>query len=142
MVESATSAGTIHSRSGALRAAQAAEAKKGHDTIVLDVRAVTLLADYFVIVGGETATQVRAIAEAIDAGMAKIGYTSSAVEGKREARWVLIDYGDVIVHVLRQEERRYYKLEQFWNQALIVDRGEWVAGGNEEKAGYLDSRRR
>jgi len=117
---------TIDSRKAAFTAANVAEEKKGHGGLVLDVRQVTLLADYFVIVGGETATQVKAIVEAIDERLTKLGYEPRGIEGKQEGRWVLLDYGDLIVHVLQERERNFYKLEQFWNQALIVDRKLWA----------------
>lgn len=116
---------TIDSRSAAFLAANAAESKKAHGTVILDVRDITLLADFFVIAGGETSTQVKAIVDAIDEGLSTAGYKPHALEGKREGRWVLLDYGDVIVHVLQDKERTFYKLEQFWNQALVVERKEW-----------------
>lgn len=117
----------VDSRLAAFAAANAAEAKKGHGTIVLDVRQITLLADYFVITGGDTANQVRAQVEAIDKKLAQLGYRLRSCEGKAESRWVLLDYGDIIVHVLHEKERSFYKLEQFWNHALIVDRKKWLA---------------
>lgn len=114
------------SRDAAFLAANQAEAKKGHGTVVLDVRQVTLLADYFVITGGDTANQVRAIVDAVDQTLSEKGLRARGIEGKQDGRWVLLDFGDVIVHVLQEKERNYYKLEQFWNQALIVDRQEWL----------------
>lgn len=106
-------------------AANAAETKKAHGTVVLDVSKVTVLADYFIITGGDTANQVRAIVEAVDECLTKLGYRQRSIEGKREGRWVLLDYGDIIIHVLHEKERNFYKLEQFWNHALIVPRDEW-----------------
>ncbi len=114
-------AATINSRNAAFTAANIAETKKGVSTMVLDVRQVTLLADYFVIVGGDSTPQVRAIVEAIEAGLSALSYPPRSIEGKRDGRWVLLDFGDVIVHVLQSKERNYYKIEQFWNHALIVD---------------------
>ncbi|HNB23043.1 MAG TPA: ribosome silencing factor [Candidatus Melainabacteria bacterium] len=93
--------------------------------MLLDVREVTVLADYFVITGGDSPSQVKAIVEAVDAKLEPLGCKALGIEGKSESRWVLLDYGDVIVHVLHEKERGYYKLEQFWNQALVVDRSEW-----------------
>ena len=127
-VETRSPATTIDSRSAAFLAANTAETKKAHGTVVLDVRNVTLLADFFVIAGGETSTQVKAIVEAIDEVLSTRGYKPHALEGKKEGRWVLLDYGDVIVHVLQDKERTFYKLEQFWNQALVVERKEWSEG--------------
>lgn len=117
---------TIDSRSAAFIAANIAETKKGIGTLVLDVRKVTLLADYFVIVGGDSTTQIRAVVDAVDEGLSELGYPPNSVEGKKDGRWVLLDFGDVIVHVLQDKERNYYRLEQFWNHALIVNRKEWV----------------
>ena len=116
----------IDSQTAAYMAANAAEAKKGHGTLVLDVAKVTVLTDYFVIAGGETLTQVRAIADAIHEALAKEGLHPRSIEGKKEGRWVLMDYELIIVHVLHERERNFYKLEQFWNHALIVDQSEWL----------------
>jgi ribosome-associated protein len=107
-------------------AANAAESKKGHGTLVLEVGQVTVLADFFVIVGAETLPQVRAIVDAIDEALAKVGMRPRSIEGKKEGRWVLMDYESIIVHILHEKERSFYKLEQFWNHALIVDRLEWL----------------
>jgi ribosome-associated protein len=117
---------SIASRDAAFAAANAAEAKKGHGTLVLDVQQVTVLADYFVITGGDSASQVRAIAESIRTELLRFGLHPRAIEGQKEARWILMDYEQIIVHILQERERNYYKLEQFWNHALIVDRDEWL----------------
>lgn len=117
---------SISSREAAFLAANACEAKLAKSTIVLEVSSVTVLADYFVIAGGESAAQVNAIADAVDEALGSKGYKARSIEGKSEARWVLLDFGSVIVHVLQEKERSYYKIEQFWNHALIVDRQEWV----------------
>lgn len=116
---------TVDSRTAAYAAANAAEVKKGKGTVVLDVRQVTVLADYFVITGGDSPSQVKAIVDAVDDKLEPLGCKVLSIEGKSESRWVLLDYGDIIVHVLHEKERGYYKLEQFWNQALMVDRSEW-----------------
>lgn len=117
---------SLDSREAAFTAANLAESKKGFGTVVLDVRQVTLLADYFVITGGDTGVQVRAIVDAIDLSLSEMGRHAKSIEGKAEGRWVLLDYGDVIIHVLQERERSFYRLEQFWNHALVVDRKEWV----------------
>jgi len=113
-------------REVAFIAANAAEAKKSHGTLVLDVGQVTVLADYFVIAGGETLTQVRAIVDSIEQALSELGFRPRSIEGKKEGRWVLMDFEDIIVHVLHERERNFYKLEQFWNHALIVDPAEWL----------------
>ena len=125
---SATTANSsgLDSRVAAFMAANACESKKANSTVVLDVSKVTLLADYFVITGGDSAAQIRAIVDAVDATLTENGLKARSIEGKTEGRWVLLDFGSVIVHVLQQKERDFYKIEQFWNHALIVDREEWV----------------
>lgn len=126
LTASTSSSSTIDSRTAAFLAANACESKKANSTVVLDVSKVTLLADYFVITGGESAAQIRAIVEAVDDALSSQGLKAKSIEGKTEGRWVLLDFGTVIVHVLQEKERNFYKIEQFWNHALIVDREEWV----------------
>lgn len=126
MEKKATATTTIEVRKAAFCAARVAEAKKGFGTVILDVQQVTLLADYFVVTGGDSSIQVRAIAEAVDEELSSYGYQPRSIEGKKDGRWVLLDYGDIIVHVLQEKERSFYKLEQFWNHALIVDPQEWM----------------
>ncbi len=116
---------TISAREAAYAAANAAESKKAHGTVVLDVRQVTLIADFFVITGGNSASQVRAVVEAVAEELSALAYKNGSVQGKQDARWVLLDYGDVIIHVLQEKERSFYKLEQFWNHALIIPKEEW-----------------
>lgn len=115
----------VDTQAAAFAAANAAEAKKAKGTMVLDVKQVTSLADYFVIMSGDTPAQVRAIADSVDDVLEPMGLRTLGVEGKSDARWVLLDYGDIIVHVLHEKERGYYKLEQFWNHALLVDESDW-----------------
>jgi ribosome-associated protein len=115
----------VSARKAAYAAANAAEDKKAYGTLVLDVRQVTVIAEYFVITGGDNPNQVRAIVESIGESLTKLGYRQGFVEGKQEGRWVLLDHGDVIIHVLQDKERSFYKLEQFWNHALIVPVEEW-----------------
>ncbi|MCA9817937.1 MAG: ribosome silencing factor [Cyanobacteria bacterium HKST-UBA01] len=121
----------VDSRKTAFLAACAAESKKAISTVVLDVAKVTLIADYFVFTGGDSRAQVKAIVEEILSSLEKVGRKAKSVEGLTEGRWVLIDFGDVIIHVLQGAEREYYKLEQFWNHALIVDPEEWTKTGSD-----------
>jgi len=125
VTETASALKQTDSRRLAFIAANLAESKKALSTLILDIRTVSILADYFVITGGQTSTQVRAIADGIDEGLSELGLEPRSIEGKKEGRWVLMDYEDIIVHILQEKERNYYKLEQFWNHALIVDRKEW-----------------
>ncbi len=133
LTDTATAIKQTESRSLAFIAANAAESKKANTTLILDVQKVTLLADYFVITGGQTSTQVRAIANAIEDELSKLGLNPKSVEGKKEGLWVLLDYEDIIVHILQEKERDYYKLELFWNHATTVDRREWYQESDYEK---------
>ncbi len=98
-------------------AARAAEGKRGDDVLVLDVRHLTLVADYFVLATGETTIQIRALADAVEDALAGAGARPLSREGTPEARWILLDYGDVLVHLMAPEARAYYKLERLWADA-------------------------
>ncbi|MGI5948830.1 ribosome silencing factor [Peptoniphilus sp.] len=92
------------------------ESKKGIDIKVLDIKGMTSIADYFVIVSGNSSTQVSALADEIEDKMAKEGYELENTEGKNSSRWILLDFGDIIVHVFHKDEREYYNLERLWTK--------------------------
>lgn len=94
--------------------AQAAEDKKARDIEVLEVGGLTVIADYFVICSGTSTLQVRAIADNIKEKMDEAGQELLHMEGYEKARWVLLDYGDVVVHVFLDEDREYYNIERLW----------------------------
>lgn len=96
---------------------QAIEDKKGRDIIVLDIQRVSLIADYFLICSGNSFIQVKAIAENIEEKLEEKGIKVIRREGLNEGKWVLLDYGDVVVHVFQEEERRFYNLERLWGDA-------------------------
>lgn len=89
---------------------------------MLDVRPVTLLADYFVICEGSTARQIRAIVEGVRESLRERRVNPLHAEGSADAGWVLLDYSDVILHVFSPEVRRYYDLEDLWREAPVVVR--------------------
>jgi ribosome-associated protein len=97
--------------------AEGAESKKAFDILILDIREFTSIAEYFVICSGSNTTQVSAIADSIGHDLAKAGIRYSHVEGATEASWVLMDYGDVVVHVFEEQTRTYYSLEKLWGEA-------------------------
>lgn len=101
-------------------AVQAAEDKKAIDITVLDIREVSVITDYFVICSGRSRTQVKAIVENIQEILEKEGVVALRREGFREGNWVLLDYGDVIIHVFQESERQFYKLERLWGDARVV----------------------
>jgi len=104
----------------ALQAANAAADKKAKDILVLDIQSLTPMADYFVICSANSGTQVEAIARAVRERMGELGVGCKATEGMDEARWVLLDFGDLVVHVFRPEERDFYHLERLWGDARQV----------------------
>lgn len=104
----------------ALQAATAAADKKAKDILVLDIQELTPMADYFVICSANSGAQVEAVARAVTDKLESLGLRCKATEGMSEARWVLMDFGDVIVHVFRPEDREFYHLERLWGDAQTV----------------------
>jgi ribosome-associated protein len=96
--------------------------KKATDIVLLRTAEVTTMADYFVICSGRSDRQVQALAAAVVDELRESGVRPLGVEGKGGARWVLLDYGSVIVHIFAPEERDYYGLERLWNNAAQVVR--------------------
>jgi len=112
---------TLEPREMALLAAEAASDKKAEDIVVLDVAEILVITAYFVIATGASDRQVRSIADEVEdqlrekAGMKPIGR-----EGEREGKWVLLDFGDLVVHVFQPDEREFYRLERLWADAPRV----------------------
>jgi ribosome-associated protein len=104
----------------ALAAAAAASDKQARDVRVLDVSEPLVISDYFVICSGTNDRQVRAIAEEVERACRVEGARPLRREGEREARWILLDFVDFVVHVFLQEEREYYDLERLWRDAPVV----------------------
>lgn len=94
---------------------EACEDKKGIDMKALNIGKLTPIADYFVVVSGNSSNQVMSIADEIDYKMSDIGYPEVIKEGYQSGRWILMDYGDIIVHVFHREEREFYNLEKLWS---------------------------
>lgn len=101
----------------ALLAAKAADEKHAREIAVLDLRGISLMTDYFVIADAETEVQVRAITSGIQERLRERGIEAARREGWEDARWVLLDLGDTVVHVFRSEDREYYDLERLWGDA-------------------------
>jgi len=110
----------LNSRQLALHIQDACEEKKGIDPIVLDIRKLTDIADYFVLVHGTSDRHVRTIADGIVESLEESNLKPLHQEGMREAKWVLVDYGAVIAHVFYYETRGFYNLERLWGDGKIV----------------------
>ncbi len=100
----------------------AASDKKALDIVLLDVRKISSLADYFVICSAVVERQIRAIAEGVEEALDALDVPPYKREGTPADGWVLLDYGDVILHIMTADQRAYYRLEQLWEQAQIVVR--------------------
>jgi len=112
----------VEARAKALLAAAAVEAKLGERVVVLDVQEHTHVTDYFVIASGMNRIQIRAITEAVEGAMRTAGERPGRTEGRAGEQWVLLDFGDVVVHVFAPFQREYYGLERLWGDAAIVER--------------------
>jgi len=106
----------------ALIAAQAAYEKKAVDIVIQEVKSQIIITDYFVIATGASNRQVDAISEAVeDALKIEAGVKPIGREGREDLLWVLLDYGDFVVHVFQPEQRAFYRLETMWNDAPLLD---------------------
>ena len=101
-------------------AAAALAEKRGEDIQIIDIREVSVLADYFIIANGSNPNQVQAMADQVQEDLAKAGYFCSQVEGYQNASWVLLDYRDIIVHVFSREYRLFYDLERLWRDGKTI----------------------
>ena len=110
----------LTSRERAIRCALFALEKKALDVRVLEIRRLSSIADYLVLTSGRSDKQAQAIADAVKQGLKEFGKALD-VEGLREGNWIVIDYGDVIVHVFKEEVRRYYNLDELWNAAPSLE---------------------
>jgi ribosome-associated protein len=106
----------------ALAAARTAEDNRGGEVVVLDMRRITPEFDYFVIVTGNSRRQLHAISEEIDHTLEQeLGDRRMGLEGYNDSRWILLDYGNVVIHLFDEETREYYALEDFWGDAVPVE---------------------
>jgi len=102
-------------------AALSADDKKGLDVKILDIRALTTVADHFIVCSGTNVTHVRAIADYVEEQVSSQGLALHHSEGYQNGRWVLLDFVDIVVHVMHQEEREFYNLDRLWGDAQQVE---------------------
>jgi len=93
--------------------------KKAKDVNVIDIRGVSILADYFVVCNGTSTTHIKALADGLETKMEENGIKYLHMEGYGSARWILIDYGEVVVHIFHEEDRSFYNLERLWADGLL-----------------------
>ena len=98
-----------------LRIAQFLYSRKAQDIVALNVAHLTVLCDHMIIASGRTAAQVSALADSVDDFMSRAGEELRRSEGRHEGRWVILDYGNIIVHLFHRDERAFYGLDRLWN---------------------------
>ncbi|MCI5936275.1 MAG: ribosome silencing factor [Lachnospiraceae bacterium] len=95
--------------------------KKGENIKIIDISEVSPIADYFIIADGANQNQLQAMCDAVDEELYKAGCELKQTEGNRNSTWILMDYGDIIVHVFSKEDRLFYDLERIWKDGVEVD---------------------
>lgn len=105
-------------------ACKALDEKKGEEIRVIDIASVSVLADYFIIANGTNESQVRALVDNVEECLQRAGFTLRQREGNGTGGWVLLDFGDIIVHIFDKENRLFYNLERIWKDGKTVSTGE------------------
>ena len=112
------------SKKMALMAIDALEDRKGEDIKVIDISTISTLADYFIIASGTNVNQVQAMADSVQEVLGRAGHMTKNVEGYDTGSWVLLDFGDIIVHVFDRENRLFYDLERIWRDGKSIEKAE------------------
>ena len=102
-------------------ACKAIDDKKGQDIKIIDIHNISVIADYFVIASGTNSNQVQAIVDNVEEQLGRAGFEAKQIEGNRNSSWILMDYGDVIVHVFDEEKRLFYDLERIWRDGKVLE---------------------
>lgn len=105
-------------------AIEALEDKKAEDIRVIDITEVSVLADYFIIASGSNRSQMQALTDNVSEKLGRAGHQLKQVEGYDTANWILMDYGDIIVHIFDQENRLFYNLERIWRDGKKIEPSE------------------
>lgn len=98
----------------AVLAVEALEDKKAEDITIIDISEVSVIADYFIIAGGNNKSQIQALSDVVDEKLGRAGLPLKQIEGYNNANWILLDFGDIIVHIFDKENRLFYDLERIW----------------------------
>ena len=102
-------------------AVHALEEKKGEDIKIIDINGVSVIADYFVLASASNLNQLQALVDSVEEELFKAGYECKQKEGNVTSTWMLMDYGDVIVHVFSKEDRLFYDLERIWRDGKVLE---------------------
>lgn len=104
----------------AAKVIEALEEKKAEDIRVIDISGVSVIADYFIIANGSNRNQIQALSDAVEEALGKAGYPMKQIEGYNTANWVLLDFGDIMVHIFDKENRLFYDLERIWHDGKQI----------------------
>lgn len=102
-------------------ACAALEDKKASDIKVIDIQEITTIADYFIIASGSNRNQVQAMADEVEESLGRAGVEMKQREGYETANWILLDFGDIVIHLFDEENRLFYDLERIWRDGKLVD---------------------
>ena len=100
-----------------IKMAEILDSRKGEDIVMIDVRESTIIADYFIVCSGRSTTHVKTLADELEGQLDKLGIHKNRAEGYQEGRWIVLDYGNIIVHVFHHDEREFYDIERLWETA-------------------------
>ena len=107
-------------------ACKALDEKKGMDIKVIDIHEVSVIADYFIIASASNQNQVQAMVDNVEEKLGRAGFEPKQIEGTRNSSWILMDYGDLIIHVFDEENRLFYDLERIWRDGKVLDVKEFL----------------
>lgn len=110
----------MDSKKMALTAYRALDEKKGEDIKIIDISEISVMADYFLIAHGNNTPQIQALCDNVEEKMHLEGTPVKRIEGNRDSNWILLDFGDIVVHVFNQEDRLFYDLERIWSDGKIL----------------------
>lgn len=106
-------------------AVAAMDDKKAINICIIDIRNISVIADYFIIASGSNPNQVKAIIDNVDEKLHESGFDEPKLEGYNQASWILMDYEDVVIHVLSEEDRAFYDIERVWRDGIIINPDEF-----------------
>lgn len=110
----------MSTKANAIRAAELIDEKKGKDIVILDVSKISSFADFFVIANGTSDRQLKTLADEVEKGMGDTNISLYHKEGKETSGWILLDYGDIIVHLFLSQQREHYNIEKLWNDGEYI----------------------
>ena len=105
-------------------AVDALEEKKANDISIIDIEKISTIADYFIIAGGNNKNQIQAMTDEITDKLGRAGCTPKHIEGYNNANWILLDYGDIVIHIFDEENRLFYDLERIWRDGKRISKEE------------------